>query len=113
LVARNSLIGLLAIFLIGCSSASSSPTPVTASEEPTLPATATATAIPEYITKIRNAPYELGATDALETIQLVDGEYQRGASGDANYVSVKLTDLVAAGDLDSDWIVMAGMKWQA
>jgi len=102
LVAHNSLIGLLAIVLIGCSSASPSPTSVTASEEPTLPATATATAIPEYITKIRNASYELGATDDLETIQLVDGEFQRGAPGDAKYVSVKLTDLIAPGDLDND-----------
>ena len=106
-----SFLPLLAIFLYGCSSASASPTsdpvissPVAteatlATESPTL---AAPTAAPDYVEKIRNAEYQLSLTDSRQIVQLVDGKYEKGAPGGADFVSVTVTPFVARGDLTGD-----------
>ncbi len=102
MVARYSLVVLLALFLIGCRPAT--PIPAAASS-PVIEATATAeapTASPDYAALIRNAQYQLGTPDSLQVVQLANGKYERGAPGDPDYASIKLTDFVAAGDLNSD-----------
>jgi len=107
MVSRYPVIFLLTIFLFGCNSASPSPTPAPASEIPALPATATVaspTIVPDYVTKIRNAQYQLGITDTLRVVQLVDGEYKQGAIGGADYVFVNVTDFVTTGDLNNDGV---------
>jgi len=107
MVTRYSLICLLTIFLFGCSSASPSLTPapvadstLTLEPSPTDPPTA----VPNYVTRLRNAQYQLGATDALRVVQLTDGKFEQGTPGGADYVSVNVTDFVAAGDLDGDGV---------
>jgi len=96
------------LFLFGCSPASPSPVPVPSTETPFLPAVTslpnTPTAVPDYVTRIRNADYQLGATDALRVIQFTDGKFQEGTAGGLDYVSVNLTDFVAAGDLTGDGV---------
>ena len=104
-VAKTKRLLLLALFLFGCSSASSSPTPAptakaTLTPEPSV--TPAPTSIPDYVNKIRNAQYQLGISDALRVVQLKDGKFEQGTSGGADYVSVNVTDFVAAGDLNND-----------
>lgn len=105
MVARYSLIGLLAIFLFGCSFASASPTAAPVAKATLTPApspTAAPTSMPAYVVRLRNAQYQLGATDALRVVQLKDGKFEQGAPGATDYVSVNVTDFVAQGDLDGD-----------
>ena len=107
MVNRHSLIVLLALFLIGCSSASSSPTPApvaTATLTPEPSATAAPTSIPDYVGKIRNAEYQLGATDVLRVVQLKAGKFEQGTAGGTDYISVNVTDFVASGDLNNDGV---------
>jgi hypothetical protein len=97
--ARFSLILLLGVFLLGCRPAT--PPPIAA---PTLEVTAT-TAAPtpnEEAESIRNVEYQLGIPDSLQVVQLTDGVYEQGTPGEADYISVKATDLAASGDLDAD-----------
>ena len=105
MVSRYFIILLLIIFLFGCSSASPSPTPAPVAEATLTPepsATPAPTTIPDYVTRVRNAQYQLGVTDALRIVQLADGEFKQGNVGGADYVFVKVTDFVAAGDLNDD-----------
>ena len=98
---------LFAFFLFGCSSASPSPTPAPVTEATQTPvpsATASPTAVPDYVTKIRNAQYQLGATDALRVVQLADGKFEQGTTGGTDFISVNVTDFVASGDLNSDGV---------
>jgi len=91
---------LFTIFLFGCSPASPSPTPAPVAEAtltPVPPATAAPTSIPDYATRIRNAQYQLGATDALRIVQLTDGKFEQGVFGGADFVSVHVTDFIAKG----------------
>lgn len=107
MVVRYSIICLLALFLFGCSYASSSPTPAPTAKATLTPepsATPAPTSIPDYATKIRNAEYQLGATDTLRVVQLADGKFEQGAPGDADYVSVNVTNFVASGDLNKDGV---------
>lgn len=94
------------LLLIGCTPASPSPVPAQPSETPSLPTATslpeTATALPADAARIRNAEYQLGATDSLGLVQLTDGKYQQGTAGEPDYVSVNLTDFVASGDLNGD-----------
>ena len=107
MVSRYSLIILPAIFLIGCSPATPPPTfeqtpgGTAAVIEPTR-ASATPTTVPEQITVMRDAQYQLGTPDSLQIVQLADGKFEQGAAGDADFISVVLTDFVATGDLDGD-----------
>lgn len=108
LILSSYLIILFTIFLIGCSPASPSPIPSPVFDTPVLP-TATSlpevpTAAPDYVPRIRNAEYQLGATEALKVVQLTDGKFQQGTAGEVDYVSVNLTDFVAAGDLTGDGV---------
>jgi hypothetical protein len=107
MVARYSLILVLVAFLYGCSSASPSSTPAPVAQATLTPEpspTAAPTSVPDYVTRIRNAQYQLGATDSLRVVQLTDGKFEQGAVGGADYVSVNVTDFVASGDLNNDGV---------
>jgi hypothetical protein len=101
---------LCAIFLSGCSSLSASPTlaavtsspAVTEAIFPTESPTPAPTAAPDYVEKIRNAEYQLSLTDSRQIVQLVDGKYEKGAPGGADFVSATVTPFVARGDLTGD-----------
>jgi len=100
MVRRTSLILLLAIVLIGCRPASATPTATPVIE--TIVPAETPTVISEQAAIIRDAQYQLGTTDALRIVQLKDGKFEQGVSGDTDYISVQMTDFVASGDLDAD-----------
>jgi hypothetical protein len=107
-VSRASLIFLLGVFLIGCRPATPPPTPSDQTQTtpgPVIEATAapaTSTALPEEAKQILNAQYQLGATDALQVVQLTDGKFQRGTPGGADSISVAVSDFIAVGDLNAD-----------
>ena len=99
------------LLLASCRSfASSSPTtpdqtpgePGSAVEETSLPEISTP--VPDYVTKLRNAEYQLGAVDALRIVQLTNGSFEEGVSGNEDFVSVTMTDFVAKGDLTGDGV---------
>jgi hypothetical protein len=112
MASRYSLIVLLLILLIGCRPAT--PPPATASVDQTQGAPgpdtgsasasspATPTTISEEVTEVRNAQYQLGATDALQVVQLTDGKFEQGTPGSDNFISILMTDFVAVGDLNVD-----------
>ena len=99
---------LLCTLFVGCNPASPSPVPATASETASLPnptsSASAPTTIPDYVTKIRNAEYQLGITEALRMVQLTDGKFQQGTAGAPDYVSVNVTDFIASGDLNGDGV---------
>lgn len=93
------LIGSL--LLASCRSfASDSPTTESAIESTSIPETSTPS--PDYVTLIRNARYQLGFVDSLRIVQLTDGNFEQGALGGEDYVSVTVTDFTAHGDLNGD-----------
>jgi hypothetical protein len=110
MAARTSLILLLIILLIGCRPATPPPTssdqtqsaPTTVVESTSFPATPTR--LPEGVAEIRNAQYQLGATDALRIVQLTNGKFEDGTQGGADSVSVFVTDFVAVGNLNADGV---------
>ena len=65
------------------------------------PAT-TPTDAPDYVQQIRNAQYQLGLPDSLQIVQLTDGKFEQGTSGNTDFISVFVTDFVARGDLNGD-----------
>ena len=103
---QSNFLLLLSIFLYGCSSASSSPTPDSVILSPVAteatqlaesPTPAAPTAAPDYIAKIRNAEYQLSLTDSLQIMQLTDGKYEQGVAGSTDFVRYLLrTSLHAA-----------------
>lgn len=109
MVSRCSLIFLL-ILLIGCRPATPPPTladqietapvPVNGST----PSPATPTTAPAAAQEIRNAEYQLGATDTLQVVQLTDGKFEQGTPGATDFISVMVTDFIAVGDLDADGV---------
>jgi len=66
------------------------------------PTPAAPTAAPDYVEKIRNAEYQLSLTDSRQIVQLVDGKYEKGAPGGADFISTTVTPFVARGDLTGD-----------
>ena len=111
MVRRNSLILLLVILLIGCRPASPTPIAAPVTDGTPLPESAFITpGIPTQAAplagisaqQVKNASYQLGATDVPRTVQLVNGVYQEGVAGDANFVEVHVTDFIALGDIDGD-----------
>jgi hypothetical protein len=58
--------------------------------------------VPEEVTAVRNGAYQLGATDALQVVQLKNGELEQGMPGSDNYLAVVMTEFVAVGDLNAD-----------
>ena len=105
---RAPLILLLGIFLVGCRPATPPPAQLDKAEATNIPVieatSAPATSIPTEAKEIRNAQYQLGATDALQVVQLTDGKFEGGTPGGADAVSVLMTDFVAVGDLNADGI---------
>lgn len=105
---RRALILLLGVVLIGCRPATPPPTPSEQTQATSVPvvetisAPVTSTAIPEEAKEILNAQYQLGATDALQVVQLKDGKFEQGPSGGADSMAISLTDFVAVGDLNND-----------
>lgn len=94
---------IVCLFLASCRSfASEAPTPDSVIEA-TQPAD-TATPVPDYVNELRNSEYQLGASNTPRTVQLKDGRFEEGVAGSTDYVSVAVTDLVAAGDLNSDGV---------
>jgi hypothetical protein len=107
MVSRRALILWLGVFLIGCRPATPPPAPsdqtqTTVPVVETISAPETSTSVPEEAREILNAPYQLGATDALQVVQLKDGKFEQGSSGGTDSISVSLTDFVAVGDLNAD-----------
>ena len=102
------IIFLIAFLFVGCNPGSPSPVPVPASETPSLPTAtslpATPTVNPDYAELIQNAEYQLGTTDSPRMVQLTDGKFQEGTAGQSDYVSVTLTNFIAAGDLNGDGV---------
>jgi hypothetical protein len=107
-VSRASLIFLLGVFLIGCRPAT--PPPTQSDQTQTTPGhvieatsvQATSTALPEEAQKLLNAQYQLGATDALQVVQLTDGKFEQGTQGGTDSISVAVSDFIAVGDLNAD-----------
>lgn len=92
---------LAGLLLSSCRSfESDSPTPDSVLEETSLPETSTPA--PDYVTRLRNAEYQLGFVDSLRIVQLDDGKFEQGAIGGDDHVSVVMTDYAAKGDLDND-----------
>ncbi len=101
---RNLSILFLIFVLSGCVTAPPTPTPVPVIEStPTPPAiSATFDASPTFVGRVRNAQYQLGATDSLQVVQLNNGVYEAGLPGGTDYVSVNVLNFIANGDLDGD-----------
>lgn len=76
------------------------PTIDSALEPTSIPGTPTPS--PDYMTRVRNAEYQLAATGSPRLVQLTDGKFEQGAAGSEEYVSITVTDFTARGDLDGD-----------
>ena len=103
MASRRSIAWILTacLVLVSCRSfASDSLTPDSASGATALPETATPA--PDYVSRVRNAKYQLGFVDSLRIVKLTDGKFQEGTLGGEDYVSVNVTDLIAHGDLNGD-----------
>lgn len=99
---------ILILILSACRPATPPPTEVEAAQVtpeavtafPSIPARATN--LPDQVREVRNAQYQLGATDALQIVQLSNGGYEQGTPGSPDLISVSMTDFVALGDLNGD-----------
>jgi hypothetical protein len=80
--------------------ASTSPTPDTPAEADALPASSTPA--PDYIVRLRNAEYQIGLADKPQLVQLSDGAFSKGEPGSIDFISIRMTDFVARGDLNGD-----------
>jgi len=105
---RYSLILLLLIFLPGCRPATPPPTAIDQTQPAPGPVNgltsspATPTTVPEYVEEIRNAQYQLGATDALQVVKLTDGKFEQGTPGSDDFISILVTEFVSVGELNQD-----------
>ena len=108
MASRCALIVLLLIVLIGCRPATPPPTLAVETQgasDPVEESTAglvRSTSMPGELAEIRNAEYQLGASDALQFVQLTDGKFEQGTPGSDDYTSILLMDFAAVGDLDAD-----------
>jgi hypothetical protein len=96
---------LLAILLFGCRPATPPPSAADLTQIATASVIATAPPtvdVPNVATELRNAQYELGATDTPQVVQFTDGKFEQGMPGSDHFMSIALTDFVAVGDLDED-----------
>jgi hypothetical protein len=103
MVSHRSIIFMLTACLVLASCRSfdpASPTIDPALHPTSIPGTATPS--PDYVTRIRNAEYQLTATGSPRLIQLTDGRFEQGAPGSDEYISITVTDFTARGDLDGD-----------
>lgn len=102
------IVGIL--FLVACSAlqtpAADQATPESATVTPAFPTPKPPTPLPDIPgispDQVRNSEYQLGFLDQIRTVQLKDGQYQEGNSGDTDYLSVSVTDFIARGDLTGD-----------
>lgn len=109
MAARYSVILLLVVALLfGCRPATPPPS---AADQTQVAATAALetksappkpTTVPEEVTAVRNGDYQLGATDALQVVQLKNGELEQGMPGSDNYLAIVMTEFIAVGDLNAD-----------
>lgn len=104
---RCSLIVVLLFLLIGCRPATPPPsvdpstgTSAPADGAPPLPASPTAAS--DQVLEIRNAQYQLGTAEGLQMVQLNDGTFEQGTPGAEDFISVRVTEFVAFGDLNGD-----------
>jgi hypothetical protein len=68
------------LLLASCRSfESDTPTPDSGIEETSVPETSTPA--PDYVTRLRNAEYQLSFVDSLRIVQLTDGKFEQGAAG--------------------------------
>jgi hypothetical protein len=107
MASRYALI-LLLVLLMGCRPATPPPTGVDQMPVPSEPvderppSPATPTNVSEDVQEIRNAMYQLGAADTLQGVQLTEGTFEQGTPGSDVFISAKMTDFVALGDLNGD-----------
>ena len=107
MASRYTLI-LLLLVLIGCRPATPPPTSVdetqatSESNDQVTASPATPTTVSEEVQAIRNTPYQLGAADTLQVVQLTDGTFEQGTPGSDDFMSVMMTEFVALGDLNRD-----------
>ena len=111
MVTRRTLILLLTLLLIGCRPATPTPTvpPVTdgsplADGLTKVVPTQTPPLVGITPRQVKNAMYELGATNTPRTVQLEDGSFTEGQPGDSDYLKVEVSDFIAIGDLTADGI---------
>ncbi|HUE97884.1 MAG TPA: Gmad2 immunoglobulin-like domain-containing protein [Anaerolineales bacterium] len=106
MVSRYSLSLFVLMLLIGCRPATQPPTDAGQTQpapDPVIESTSNPVAtIPSEALEIRNAQYQLGATDALQIVQLTDGSFEQGTSGSDDFISISVTDFAAVGDLNAD-----------
>ena len=106
MASRGSLILLLAILFNGCRPATPPPPAVDQTQTASSPVTEATSIqvgeIPDEALQIRNAQYQLGATDTLQIVELSEGKFEQGTPGSDNFMSVSLTDFAAVGDLTGD-----------
>lgn len=89
------------LVLASCRSFDPAPPTVDSALEPTsIPETPTPS--PDYVTRVRNADYQLAATGSPRLVQLTDGAFEQGMPGSDDYISITVTDFTARGDLDGD-----------
>jgi hypothetical protein len=103
MVPHRAIAVTLTACLVFASCRSFEPTPPTTDSalEPTaIPDTPTPS--PDYVTRIRNADYQLAATGSPRLVQLTDGKFEQGTPGSDDYLSITVTDFTARGDLDGD-----------
>ena len=98
---------LLSLLLFACRPATPPPPSESTAFAPTTgPAAtsilATPTPLSDEASQVRDAEYQLGAVDSLQVVQLTDGKFEQGTPGSEDFVSVSVTDFVAAGDLNGD-----------
>jgi hypothetical protein len=113
MVRRTTLMLFCALLVVGCRPASPTPTATPVTAAPPLPERAFITpGIPTQAAplggisadQVKNAPYQLGAADVPRTVQMVNGVYQEGTAGGADFVEVHITDFIALGDIDGDGV---------
>jgi hypothetical protein len=96
------------MLIAGCRPATPPPGPADLTPTGAVPVNETVTpdaaptAVPDEIKEVRNAQYQLGATNALQVFQLKDGKYQQGSPGSTDFTSVEMTNFAAVGDLNAD-----------
>lgn len=106
MASRYALIVLMLLLLIGCRPAT--PPAVDPAESAPAPdggsasSPATPTTISQEVKELRNAQYQLGATDALQVVSLTDGTFEQGTQGSDQFMSILMTEFVAVGDLTGD-----------
>lgn len=102
---------LIGVLLLGACSASETSTadqtaPETAAVAPAIPTSEPSTPTPDIPgispAQVRESEYQLGFFDQIRLVKLTEGQYQEGAPGSTDYISVSVTDFIARGDLNGD-----------